>query len=145
MGVRGRKSAAAMSVAVVSPELDKFPQPPAYLSPEEDTEWRRIISSRAGDLIGEESFGLLVEYCRAIVIGNKIASQLDAFDMAWMADDEGLKRFDKLHQIAARNQGVLTTLATKLRIATSSSVRAENAGTIMKKGAKKKPWEYDEQ
>ena len=52
MGVRGRKSAASMSISVASPELEKIPQPVAYLSPEEDTEWRRIISSRAGDLIG---------------------------------------------------------------------------------------------
>lgn len=143
MGVRGRKSAASMSISVASPELEKIPQPVAYLSPEEDTEWRRIISSRAGDLIGVEAYGLLTEYCRAIVTGNKIAAQLDAFDMSWLADDDGLKRFDKLHQIAARNQGVMTTLATKLRIATSSSVRAETAGTVMKKGEKKKPWEFD--
>ena len=123
MGVRGRKSAASMSISVASPELEKIPQPVAYLSPEEDTEWCKIISNR--------------------VTGNKIAAQLDAFDMSWLADDDGLKRFDKLHQIAARNQGVMTTLATKLRIATSSSVRAETAGTVMKKGEKKKPWEFD--
>lgn len=143
MGVRGRKSAASMAISVASPELEKLPQPTAYLSPEEDTEWRRIISSRAGDIIGVEAYSLLVEYCRAIVIGNKIAAQLDAFDVSWLADDDGLKRFDKLHQIAARNQGVMTTLATKLRISTTSTIRPENASTIMKKGEKKKPWEFD--
>lgn len=143
MGSRGKQSASALAVAAPV-SLQKMPEPPAYLTPEEDTEWRRVIASRAGDLIGPESFALLVEYCRAVVFGNKVAAQLDAFDMAWLQDDDGLKRLDKLHQIQARNQGVLSTLATKLRIATSSSVRAENAGTIMKKGAKKKPWEYDD-
>ena len=95
-------------------------------------------------MIGTESYRLLVEYARSADLGNKIAAQLDAFDPDWIADDDGLKRWDRLQMMAARNQGVLSTLATKLRIATSSSVRAENAGTILKKGAKKKPWEFDE-
>lgn len=127
-----------------APAIGKFPEPPAYLTPEQDTIWREVIASRAGDLIGPESYRLLVEYARAADLGNKIAAQLDAFDPDWIADDDGLKRWDRLQMMAARNQGVLSTLATKLRIATSSSVRAENAGTILKKGAKKKPWEFDE-
>lgn len=143
MGTRGKQSAAALAVAAPVPALQKMPEPPAYLTPEEDTEWRRIVASRAGDLIEPQSYRLLVEYCRAVVLGDKIAAQLDAFDPSWIADDDGLKRWDRLQQMAARNQGVLATLATKLRIATSSSVRAENAGTVLKKGAKRKPWEFD--
>jgi len=123
MGSRGVKSAAALAVA--SPvSLQKMPEPPAYLTPEESTVWGEIIASRAGDLIQSEAFRLLVEYCRAVVLGDKIAAQLDAFDPSWVADDDGLKRWGKLQQMAARNQGVIATLATKLRIATSSSVRA---------------------
>ena len=142
MGIRGRKSTASLAVAATeSASLQKMPEPPSYLTPEQDVVWREIISSRAGDLIGPEAYRLLVEYCRAIVEGDKIASQLDAFDPTWLGDDEGLKRWDKLQAIACRNQGVVATLATKLRLATSSTVRAENAGTVMKKGAKLKPWE----
>lgn len=144
MGSRGRKSAASVAISAAVSPLQKMPEPPAYLTPEQDIVWREVISSRAGDLIGVEAFRVLVEYCRAVVEGDKIASQLDAFDPSWLADDDGLKRWDKLQAIACRNQGVLATLATKLRIATSSSVRAENAGTILKKGAKAKPWEVAE-
>ena len=148
MGTRGRKSAASLEVLPITtaqtPAIGKFPEPPAYLTPEQDTIWREVIVSRAGELIGPESYRLLVEYARSADLGNKIAAQLDAFDPDWIADDDGLKRWDRLQMMAARNQGVLSTLATKLRIATSSSVRAENAGTILKKGAKKKPWEFDE-
>jgi hypothetical protein len=145
LATRGRKSAASLEVAKhVAAPLHKMAEPPSYLTPEQDTVWREIVSSRAGDLIGTESFRLLVEYCRAISECDKIAVQLDAFDPSWAADEEGLKRWDKLQAMAARAQGVASTLATKLRIATSSSVRAENAGTIMKKGAKLKPWEVVE-
>lgn len=143
MGVRGRKSVAALSISICNDAsaLQKMPEPPGYVTPEQDAVWREVIGSRAGDLIGPESYRLLIEYCRAVVEGDKIAAQLDAFDPSWLADDEGLKRWDKLQAIATRNQGVIATLATKLRIATSSTVRAENAGTVMKKGAKLKPWE----
>ena len=123
MGVRGKRSAVSLTVAPPSPALGRMPEPPAYLTPEQDSVWREVIASRAVDL------------------GDKIAAQLDAFDPAWIADDDGLKRWDRLQAMAARNQGVVATLATKLRLATSSSVRAENAGTVMKKGAKLKPWE----
>lgn len=144
MGVRGKRSAASLTVAPPSPVLGRMPEPPAYLTPEQDSVWREVIASRAGDLIGPEAYRLLVEYSRAVDLGDKIAAQLDAFDPAWIADDDGLKRWDRLQAMAARNQGVVATLATKLRLATSSSVRAENAGTVMKKGAKLKPWEVAE-
>ena len=144
MGVRGKRSAASLTVAPPSPVLGRMPEPPAYLTPEQDSVWREVIASRAGDLIGPEAYRLLVEYSRAVDLGDKIAAQLDEFDPGWIADDDGLKRWDRLQAMAARNQGVVATLATKLRLATSSSVRAENAGTVMKKGAKLKPWEVAE-
>ena len=143
MGTRGRASSASMAVKIEQPQsLQKIPEPPSYLTPEQDGVWREVMLSRAGDLIGLESHRLLVEYCRAVQECNKIAAQLDAFVPSWAADDEGLKRWDKLQAMAARSQGVVATLATKLRLATSSSVRAENAGTVLKKGTKRKPWEF---
>ena len=142
MGSRGRSSTASLTVKSESIDLQKIPEPPAYLTPNQETIWREVMASRASDLIGLEAFRLLVEYCRAVSECDKVASQLDAFDPVWAADEEGLKRWDKLQAMAARAQGVVSTLATKLRIATSSSVRAENAGTVMQKGAKLKPWEF---
>jgi hypothetical protein len=121
--------------------MQKMPEAPSYLTPEQDVVWREIIASRAGNLIQPESYRLLVEYCRAVVECDKIASQLDAFDPSWVGDNDGLKRWDKLQAMAARSQGVVSTLATKLRIATNGIVRGENAGTILKKSSKPKPWE----
>lgn len=142
MGARGRQSTADLAIAkTMAKPLQAMPEAPSYLTPEQDTVWREVIASRAGDLIQLESYRLLVEYCRAVVECDKIAAQLDAFDPSWAADTDGLKRWDKLQAMAARSQGVVATLATKLRIATSSSVRAENAGTVLKKSSKPKPWE----
>lgn len=148
MGTRGRKSAAALAVieegfAAPTQSLAKMPEPPSYLTPEQHQVWSEVMGSRAGDLIQPQSFNLLIEYCRAVDMGNKISAQLDAFDPQWVADEDGLKRWDKLHQMAARNQGVISTLATKLRLATTASVRLENASTVLQKGAKLRPWEVN--
>lgn len=101
MGVRGKRSAVSLTVAPPSPALGRMPEPPAYLTPEQDSVWREVIASRAGDLIGPEAYRLLVEYSRAVDLGDKIAAQLDAFDPAWIADDDGLKRWDRLQAMAA--------------------------------------------
>lgn len=144
MAQRGRKSAASLSVAVIDQELSKLPEPPAYLSPEQDDIWRVVISSRGGDLVAPEAFPVLVEYCRAVTSANQVASQLDAFSPAWASDDEGLKRWDKLLAMQDRLAKTIASLGAKLRLTPSSRVQAISAGRNADKGAKRKPWELDE-
>lgn len=145
MATRGRKSAASMAVAVVDDKaLDRIPEPPSYLTPEQDDLWRLVMASRGGDLIAPESFPVLVEYCRAVTAANHIASQLDAFDPSWAGDDEGLKRWDKLLAMQDRIAKNVASLGAKLRLTPSSRVQAISAGRNANKGAKKKPWETDD-
>lgn len=144
MATRGRKSAASMSVAVLDKELSKLPEPPAYMSPEQEDVWRMVIASRGGDLIAPESFPVLVEYCRAVVASNQVASQLDAFSPDWASDDEGLKRWDKLLAMQDRLAKTIASLGGKLRLTPSSRVQAISAGRNANKGEKKKPWEMDD-
>ena len=144
MAARGRKSAASLAVAVVDSGLSKFPEPSAYLSPEQDTVWRSVISSRGGDLISPESYPVLIEYCRAVDSSNKVASQLDAFSPDWANDDEGLKRWDKLLAMQDRLAKTIASLGAKLRLTPSSRVQAISAGRNADKGAKRKPWELDD-
>lgn len=144
MAARGRKSAASLAVAVVDSDLSKFPEPSAYLSPEQDTVWRSVISSRGGDLISPESYPVLIEYCRAVDSSNKVASQLDAFSPDWANDDEGLKRWDKLLAMQDRLAKTIASLGAKLRLTPSSRVQAISAGRNADKGVKRKPWELDD-
>ena len=144
MRQRGRKSAAALSV-VPMPELRRLPDPPGTLSPQQSAIWRSVMSTVAADLIGEEAFPVLVEYCRAVVLADQIAEQLNEFNASWLADDDGLKRWNLLTQMQARVQATIGSLGGKLRINPSSRIRAENAGTISKRGgAKRKPWQTDD-
>lgn len=144
MATRGRKSAASLAVAEPVQELQKLPEPPSYLTPEQEDVWRLVVASRGGDLIAPESFPVLVEYCRAVISANQVAAQLDAFDPEWAKDDEGLKRWDKLLAMQDRLAGKVASLAGKLRLTPSSRVQAVSAGRNADKGAKRKPWEYDE-
>ncbi len=144
MAARGRKSAAALAVAEPVQELQKLPEPPSYLTPEQEDVWRLVVASRGGDLIAPESFPVLVEYCRQVISANQVAAQLDAFDPEWAKDDEGLKRWDKLLAMQDRLAGKVASLAAKLRLTPSSRVQAISAGRHADKGAKRKPWEFDE-
>lgn len=144
MATRGRKSAAALAVAEPVQELQKLPEPPSYLTPEQEDVWRLVVASRGGDLIAPESFPVLVEYCRQVISANQVAAQLDAFDPEWAKDDEGLKRWDKLLAMQDRLAGKVVSLAAKLRLTPSSRVQAISAGRHADKGAKRKPWEFDE-
>ena len=144
MATRGRKSAAALAVAAPAQELQRLPEPPSYLTPEQEDVWRLVVASRGGDLIAPESFPVLVEYCRQVISANQVAAQLDSFDPEWAKDDEGLKRWDKLLAMQDRLAGKVASLAGKLRLTPSSRVQAISAGRNADKGAKRKPWEYDE-
>lgn len=145
MAARGRKSAAALAVATPIGELQRLPEPPAYLTPEQDDIWRLVVASRGGDLIAPEAFPVLVEYCRAVTSGNQVASQLDAFDPSWADSEEGLKRWDKLLAMQDRLAGKLASLAAKLRLTPSSRVQAISAGRHADKGEKRKPWQRVEE
>lgn len=144
MATRGRKSAASLAVATPAQELQRLPEPPSYLTPEQEDVWRLVVASRGGDLIAPESFPVLVEYCRQVISANQVAAQLDAFDPEWAKDDEGLKRWDKLLAMQDRLAGKVASLAGKLRLTPSSRVQAISAGRNADKGAKRKPWEFDE-
>ena len=144
MATRGRKSAAALAVAAPAQELQRLPEPPSYLTPEQEDVWRMVVASRGGDLIAPESFPVLVEYCRQVISADQVAAPLEAFGPEWSKDDEGLKRWDKLLAMQDRLAGKVASLAGKLRLTPSSRVQAISAGRNADKGAKRKPWEYDE-
>lgn len=146
MATRGRKSAASLAVALAEPLTPApIPSAPSYLTPEQDDVWRMVISSRGGDLIAPEAFPVLVEYCRQVVFANQIAAQLDAFDPEWAKYAEGLKRWDKLHQMQDRSLKAVASLGGKLRLTPASRVQKITAGRNADKGAKRKPWEFNDE
>lgn len=83
---------------------------------------------------------MLAQYCRHKVQADIIAQQLEAFDPAWMAEEEGLKRFDKLGAMLERETRAINALLRSMRLTQQSLIRADKAGAT-KKG--RKPWQVE--
>jgi hypothetical protein len=81
-------------------------------------------------------------YCRHIVNARILADELLNFDRAWLADDEGLKRYDRLLAMSERESRAASSLATRLRITRQAVDHPTTVGRSIKNQSKgRKPWE----
>lgn len=141
MAARGKQSAAAL--AVVTPAgIDQRLAPPANLTPAQKAEWVSIINSRPADWFGPENAASLIQYCRHKVQADLIAQQLEEFDPAWLVDDDGLKRYDKLGAMLERETRTINALMRSMRLTQQSMIRADKA--VPNQGKGKKPWQLDD-
>ena len=134
-----------MQVAPVV-ELKRLPPAPDYLTQDQKDLWVMLVKTTVGDMIDPEAYPLLVEYCRAVTASNTIADQIDSFDSGWLADDDGLKRWDRLQAMQGRNAAILIRLSEKLRISPSTRVQAITAARKASGGGqKRKPWQIEQE
>ena len=102
------------------------------------------MASRSAEMIEPEAYPVLVEYCRSIEKADFIALELERFDMSWLADDEGLKRYDKLLSMQDRLTKVITSCAVKLRLTPSTRFHSGTAGRVgEKQTGTRKPWQSE--
>lgn len=143
MKQRGRKSAAQLSVAAVT-DLTQIPPPPEHITEVQGEVWRMVMASDAGTMIHTEAYPVLVEYCRSIEKADMLAKQIEKFDPNWIADDEGLRRYDKLLSMQDRLSRTITSLGVKLRITPSTRYQANTAARkVGTAGSGRKPWDRD--
>ncbi|AMM23175.1 hypothetical protein [Variovorax sp. PAMC 28711] len=144
MAQRGRKSAASMEVAGVAAPISfvKRLAPAVHISDAERTVWLEMVNDQPAEAFTATHAPLLELYCRHVVQARVIADELANFDRAWMADDEGLKRYDRLLGMAERESRAASSLATRLRI-TRQAIDQQTVARTLKGGASKerKPWE----
>ncbi len=138
---RGRKSAASLSV--VAGAIDGRPQPPKDLTPYQRDLWQRTVAAEPLDQFRTSALQqLLREYTRHCETADILAKQIDEFDPAWLADEDGLKRYDKLLGMRDRETKALADKATKLRLTNQSRYTPQAAATAAKNAAPRaKPWE----
>ena len=135
-----RKSAAALAIAQTYSVVCRV-HPPADLTDTQRSIWLATVNSRPADWFGDEHVPLLLEYVRHIETSNELAKQINAFDSAWLAEDDGLKRYDKLVRLRAVETAAINTLARSMRLTHQSLYRADKAITLAESVAKKKPWQ----
>ena len=144
MNQRGRKSAASMEVATLAASVTatKRLQPPVHISEAEISVWLEVVNDQPAEAFTATHAPLLELYCRHIVQARVIADEVANFDRAWMADDEGLKRYDRLLAMAERESRAASSLATRLRITRQAVEHPATVGrTLAANSKKRKPWE----
>lgn len=142
MAKRGRQSAASLQVSRgIGLSTENRIKAPLSLSDAELAVWNEVVSDQPASAFTDTHAPILEMYCRHVVNNRILADELLNFDRSWLADDDGLNRYDKLLKMAERESRAASSLATRLRI-TRQAIDHNTAGIMLKNHAKtKKPWE----
>lgn len=116
-----------------------------HISDAERCVWMEVVNDQPADAFSPTHGPLLELYCRHIVQARILADELANFDRAWVADDEGLRRYDRLLGMAERESRAASSLATRLRITRQAVEHPLTVGRGLKNQSKaRKPWELPE-
>lgn len=143
MAKRGRQSAASLAVAqVASISTESRLAPPIHISDADRAVWLQVVNDQPADSFTATHAPLLELYCRHVSNARIIADELLNFDRAWISDDDGLKRYDRLLAMSERESRAASSLATRLRITRQAIEHPTTLGRGLKNRAKsRKPWE----
>lgn len=142
MAQRGRKSAASLAVAL-APTVTAAERllPPAHITDAERSVWVEVVNDQPAEAFSATHAPLLELYCRHVVNARVIADELSHFERAWLADDEGLKRYDRLLAMNEREGRAASSLATRLRITRQAVEHPATVGRTLAQPKNRKPWE----
>lgn len=147
MAQRGRKSADSLAVLGARPApflSESRLSPPAHLPDAEQEVWLQVVNDQPANAFTETHAPLLELYCRHIVHARILADELLNFDRAWIADEDGLKRYDKLLTMHERESRAASSAATRLRITRQAVDQQTIARAMINAPKSKKPWEIGE-
>ena len=114
MAQRGRKSTAALAMARPTPVLSESRlAPPIHLPDAERDVWLQVVNDQPASSFTETHAPMLELYCRHVVLSRILADELLNFDRAWIADDDGLKRYDRLLAMHERESRAASSAATR--------------------------------
>jgi hypothetical protein len=142
MAQRGRKSGASLSVLTnASPIGQKRIKPPVSMTEAEKSIWALVVNDQPADSFTDTHAALLELYCGHVVKARIIGEQILKFNSDWLADDDGLKRYDKLSAMAERESRAASSLATRLRITRQAVDQQTIARSQINNSIGKKPWD----
>lgn len=137
----GPKPLAGILAATPAPPLEAL-LPSAHLTEAARAVWNRTVSDPAAGVFSESDREMLGAYCQSIVQAQVLAAEIANFDRAWLADDDGLKRYDRLLAMRERETRLASSLATRLRITVQTMKSAETAGRAKRNMPRApKPWD----
>lgn len=142
MAKRGRQSAASITMGRgIGLSTENRLQAPFSLSDAEIAVWNEVVNDQPASAFTATHAPILEMYCRHVVNNRILADELINFDRSWLADDEGLKRYDKLLAMSERESRAASSLATRLRITRQAIDQQTVARSLNNQARTKKPWE----
>lgn len=144
MAKRGRASADDIATGVViNGQFGLRPEPPAELDAAQAEVWRITVASEALEFFATAALrALLKDYCRHRVEVERISLILNSFQLDWIKNAEGAKRYSDLLRMRERETRSAYMVATKLRITNQARYTTLSAGTASRNTLRgTKPWE----
>lgn len=126
-----RKSAESAEIAAVT-KLPLRPDPPETLSSKEAELWRKVVATKPVEWFQADSAPLLVEYCRAKVMCDRLSVMLET------ATDDLKSLLDMRDKESRR----LATLGCKLRLTQQSRYTPQSAATATKPASAASVWQF---
>ena len=143
----GRKPASALSVASLAAPVAHSTerlQPPAHIPDAEREVWLSVVNDQPAGAFTITHAPLMEIYCRHVIQSRILADEILNFDRSWLADDDGLKRYDTLLKMHDRENRAASSAATRLRITRQSIDQQTIARAMVNEPKSRKPWEIGE-
>ena len=131
----------AVAGLVTSVSAEKRITAPLTLGDADREVWLEVVNDQPASAFTPTHAPLLEMYCRHVVQARLIADEILNFDRAWLASDEGLKRYDILLKLQERESRAASSLATRLRITRQAIDQQTVARSLVNKKPARKPWE----
>jgi hypothetical protein len=127
-----RKSAESLAVVPVT-DLPSRMNPPEFLPLKEAEVWRAVVATKPLDWFQADSAPILTEYCRAVVMCNRLA------DMIEVASPEDLHNLLIDRDREAKR---VAQLAVKMRLTQQSRYTPMASATAAKAPSAGKVWDF---
>lgn len=132
-----RKSSESKLVVAVT-SLPTRLSPPSDFPLAESEVWKSVVATKPIDWFQADSAPLLSEYCRAVVMADRLAMMIEAAMTAPDEDGPSLKDLLKLRDMESRR---VATLAVKMRLTQQSRYTPMASATADRKAGGIRPWE----
>jgi hypothetical protein len=145
MGSRGRKS--ADSLAVVATFESGKPPPPVDMPEPQANVWRAVVATEDQQHFRTRALQLmLTDYCRHVVMDDRLSAMADAFKDEWVKVDGGLERLERILKMRDKEARGAADKATKLRLTNQSRYTPHGAAVAARGTSMERyPWESEAQ
>lgn len=103
--------------------------------------WDAIVAEKPAGWFDAASRPLLTAYCRAVTFSDDLAAELLTMGKRCLKDSDSLRRVRALKDMQEKQEKLMATLATKLRLTQQSRYTPQAADTAARDTAKPKLWE----